>query len=582
MKPILAADALPAILSNISPYTNNPHIVVASLRALADITDAAALVDPTDPHNTKLVASYVFSRENLKLLNAILSSSQPCIQSQVALAAGLITRLCQDEKHQHALTMAGILDSLAARLASFAVRDGYVLPGAAGVAQNDGLFDAFPEPAPYNAKLGPILEAITAILGDSKYRANRLVHAPATLAVFPCLQPIQDPDSDSLMPSRHLNLTAMECVLPNFPAIVSRPTSASHSAFATPDRPSSASSRNNSKAIPHYLWDPNLPQLKPSESEPEDIESPLIPWLVLQVRSRTGHERLMAASVLTCLYRAGLGSKDVREHSIGLLVVPILIDMISKYEQTNNEASFSGKLHATNRAIFESAPLVLARLIVDCEYLQKAAFECGAVKVLTKLLRRAYTPIDALNRPKMWCPFPDSGMDVDRNSQLGPPGQNAVQVHLIKLRESTLKAIGALAGGKEEYRKALVKEDMVPYVVESLAEFPRKPQPPPSSNGNWDKDRSVEKESTSNTVDPSYGKNPLSVIVAACHAVRMLSRSVSVLRTTIVDYGVALPILQFMNHPDITLQIAATAALANLVMEVSPVREVSVVKRRMA
>lgn len=576
---------MPAILSNISPYANNPQIVVAALRALTDIADAAVLADPSSPLDTQSVAEVVFSSQHLESLNAILSlsSSKLVLQTQSILVAGLITKLCREEKQQHALAISGVLDSLATRLASFAVREGFVVPGAEALAENDGLLEAFPQPAASEAKLGPILEAIATILGDSKYRANRLVYSPAILAVFPSGQTSRilldsklDLEAAGFGSSRRLDLTAMECVLPSIPATVSRNTSTPHSSFATPDRADSQlSTRNNSnRALTHSLWDSNSPQLRSmADSDSESLESPLIPWLVHLVRSRTDSERLMAASVLTALYKAGLGSKNAREISIGLLVVPVLVEMIAKTDKSENDGPKPGKDQATRRTILERAPLVLARLIIDCDYLQKSAFDCGAVKVLTRLLKRAYNPIETSDKPEMWSPHPNTGMDVEGAppaAHLGQKGQNADLAHLVKLREAALKSIAALAAGKEDYRKALVAEDLVPYVVESLSEYPGKPKSPKGL-----KDRATT-DGPASTLNPSYGQNPLSVIIAGCHTVRMLARSVSILRTAIVDYGAAMPIFHFMKHPDLSVQTAATATMVNLVVDVSPVREVSI------
>lgn len=509
-----------------------------------------------------------------------ISSPKPLLQTQVTLAANLITKLCRQDRHQHALTMAGVLDSLAARLASFAVRDGFVTPGADDLAESDGLREAFPDPAPLDAKLGPTLGAIASILGDSKYRATRLVYAPAALTVFPAGQQLRslleskfDVDGMSFGSSKNLDLTAMEFVLPNVPSTTSRSASSSHYSFATPERTDSQmSSRNNSnRAMTHSLWDSNSPHVRSlAELESETIESPLVPWLVHLVRTTTDLERLAAASVLAALYKAGLGSRNAREISIGLLVVPILVEMIGKADAIEADKSQPHKGQPTYRYILETAPLILARLIIDCEYLQKAAFDSKAVAVLVKLLGRAYCPIENLHPPEMWSPHIDADMDVEATSataRLGQRGRNAELAHLIQVRESALKATTALAAGKEDYRKALVVENLVTYVVESLSEFPRKPRPP---KGLKDKH-----EPLSETLDPSYGQNPLSVVIAGCHTLRMLSRSVAVLRTAIVDHGAALPIYHFMKHPDLSVRTAATAAMVNLVIDVSPVREVS-------
>jgi hypothetical protein len=576
-----AARALPGIMANISPYTNPPQIVVAALRALMEMTDAAALAAPSSPITTESLAEYVFSHQHLDSFQAILSisSAKHLLQSQVTLACGLVYRLCVEEKQQHALTVAGVLDCLATRLASFAVAQRLVIPGAVTEAKDDGLFEAFPEPAPDSAKLEPVLRAIAAILGESKYRAHRLVYSPSILAVFPSI-PCEAPGSaqggsiDIGYHAGDLGLSAMEYLLPVIPIHSSRSTPTSLSSMGTPDRSDSQTSSRNShtKVFRRSLWDsvPSRHSTTP-DTDPEEVESPLIPWLIHLVRSQADDERLMAASVLTCLYKAGLGAQAVREASIGLLVVPILVDMVVKNDKDVSPSQVKGQ--AMRRTILEQAPLVLARLIIDCEYLQKAAADCQAVKALTRLLRRAYIPLDASRQPAMWSPYPDTDMEVEGTSsvsRLGDRGQDDALAHNIRLRESALKAIGALAAGKEDYRKALVAEDFVPYVVESLSEFPRKPRAP--------KERSKDKnpnEAAPTTVAPEYGRNPLSVIIAACHVVRVLSRSISVLRTSLVDHGVAIPILDFLKHPDINVQNAASATIANLVVEVSPVREVS-------
>lgn len=593
--PIHAGRALPGILSNISPFSNPPQIVTAALRALVDIADAAALQDPTTPLNTQSLADKVFAPGHLEAFNAILTitSSKLHLQKQVELVCDLIRKLCREERTQHALAMAGLLDSLATRLASFAVADGYVVPGAALAAQEDGLFEAFPDPAPPSAKMGPVLEAIAAIVGESKYRAYRLACAPSILAVFPSirfepprwlLEVRADLGYPGANESRGLDLSAMEYVLPAIPYPSPHPYSSSGGSSApqsfqgTPDRSDSQLSSHNShnKTFPRTLWDMETSRAGNQVPEVDDIESPLVPWLIHLVRSRAGSERLMAASVLTSLYKAGLGSKHIREHSIGLLVVPLLVDIIVKNEAEPDETS--GANSASKRQmILEHAPMVLARLIIDCEYLQKAAFDCKAVKALVKLLRKSFQPSEASSQGAMWSPYPDTDMDVQNMSpisQLGDHGHDATLAHRIRLREAALKAIGALAAGKEDYRKALVGEDyFVSYVFESLSEFPRKPRLSAKKRGD-----ASSADEIATTVDPEFGRNPLSVIIAACHVVRTLSRSISILRTSLVDYGVAMPILHFLKHRDIDVQNAATATMANLVIEVSPVREVSTVE----
>ncbi|TWU74143.1 hypothetical protein ED733_005625 [Metarhizium rileyi] len=574
LHPLHAARIVPAILSNISPYTSPPKIVVSALRALLDITAAASLAVSPSPLDIDTLADNVFTSQHIESLHAMLSitSSKYILQSEVLFAATIICRLCRQDRHKHALTMGGVLDSLATQLARFAVADGLVVPGAEEHACSDGLYDVFPKPADSGAKIGPILEAISCVIGDSKFRANRLIYSPSMLAIFPSIkfEPYEDPrDANQILLPKQNGLTAMDLILPSLPTMTSKASSAAQSSFATPDRSDSRNSSRTSlsKLGSSAVWD--SPRFQASGNAVdvmnEDIESPFIPWLIHLVRSLKEYERLMAAAVLAALFKAGLGRKGDRETSIGLLVVPILISMIAKNDKDGVELSDS--FDTVQFQILEKAPAVLARTITDSEYLQKAAFDCDAVKVLTKLLKRAYQPVEDRKQPRFWSPSPDTGMDIEGTAelaQLGENGQNPLLAHRIRLRESALKAIGALSAGKEDYRKALVAEDFVPYIVESLCEFPRKPRQA--------KDKPANEAPRTGPV-PTYGTNPQAVIIAACHVIRTLARSVSILRTALVDHAVTMPIFRFMRHPDLNIQIAATATIINLVVELSPVRE---------
>ncbi|KAG5791271.1 hypothetical protein H9Q69_009665 [Fusarium xylarioides] len=546
LAPLHAARAIPSLMANVSPFTNAPQLVVTALKALTDIADASALAAPSSPIDVESLADTVFSAQYLDSFGAMLSntSTNILLESQVSLAAGLISRLCREERHQQALATSGVLDALATRLASVAVLRGEVVPGADALAKNDGLFEAFPEPASQTLRLDSILEAIGAILGDSKYRANRLANSPSILAVFPPIkfEPAGYTDVEQTGPNsvRQHPVTAMEYMLPiNLPRNQSTSPYGSVPSGGSSDSQSSSRSSLN-KFGSSAIWDsPRFQTLNSSPEDTEEIESPFIPWLVRLVRRSGEYERLLASAILAALI------KDV-----------------SDVNEVDN---------AVKRTILERAPVVLARMITDSEYLQKAAYECEAIPVLSRLLKHAYTPVKEGTRPHYWSPHADVDMEVENNSpmaQLGQEGQNELLVHRLKVRESILTAIAGLAGGKEDYRKAFVAEDVVSYVVESLSEYPRRPQSA--------KERDSEKPSAETTrkgETAGYGANPASVIVAGCHVVRMLSRSVSILRTSLVDHGVALPIFRFMKHPDVTVQIAATSAICNLVLEVSPLRE---------
>lgn len=504
----------------------------------------------------------------------------------------MISRVCREERHQQGLANSGILDALATKLATFVVAEGLVIPGAEIQAQKDGLQDFFPEAAPANARLSVILEAIAVIIADSKCRASQLLYSPSILAIYPTSLPTEFAGTQNARAAwnafnaaglsvRQSQLNAVDYLLPFIPLHQLKNTNAQASAF--PPLGTSNSSQNlalNGRAgSKHNVtslsnWPDSLNLESPQDSstaEVEEPESPLIAYLILLLKLRTGLERLMAASVLTVLYRAGLTNKT-RETALGLLVVPLLVQMLGddNIPLPGNDSLEDEEALVLDRTVKERAPLILAMLITDSEYLQKAAFDAGVVSKLSKMLKVSYDPAPESIGSGPWCPDRDDDGGIPDTPRLGQNGQSPALLHKIKVRECVLKTIAALVPFKDEYRKAIVDQGMMPYVVSSMSANPRKPSAKSKKKNEKTSDDSSDDESKG-----EYGTNPVEVLIAACGAVRALSRSVSVLRTTLIDNGVAEPVFQLLQHPEIEVQIAATATVCNLLTDVSPMREVS-------
>jgi hypothetical protein len=140
----------------------------------------------------------------------------------------------------------------------------------------------------------------------------------------------------------------------------------------------------------------------------------------------------------------------------------------------------------------ERTPLVLADLIKDSDEMQKAAYDADAISRLAELLTSVSSK--------------DAEEDVE--AQLGVPGMGSAAKRREKIKENCLIAIAAATLLKEECRTQAIEAKVLPHVISGLT----------STQSN--------------------------VRLAACQCTKSLSRSVSHLRTSLVDAGVAQPLIK--------------------------------------
>jgi hypothetical protein len=125
-------------------------------------------------------------------------------------------------------------------------------------------------------------------------------------------------------------------------------------------------------------------------------------------------------------------------------------------------------------------------------------------------------------------------------------------MHVMKCRAGALDALAAIAEKEDVNRKAVIDSGVISNIIDSLAPI----------------------SAFDSSVLPSKNGNTIPVLLAACHAATALSRSVSLLRTALIDAGITKPIYALLAFPDIEVQIAATNVICNLVLEFSPMRQV--------
>jgi hypothetical protein len=597
LAPLHSESIIAPLVANLCPYSNPCPIVLAALRSLDNLATSTSLATGTSAANITTLADILFSKPYVISLSQILAQpiSNTDTQSQTILAVSLISKLCREERHQHALSQYGVLEALATHLASIVVSEGCVVPGAEFLPTGASLRSGLQTPRLRNPSFAGIFEAITKIINNSKYRASQLLYSPAIMAVLPTV-PITDIPMNrstkaawnaykaSGLAARQSQLNAMDTLLPCIPSLSLRNGSSQFSAF--PPLGTSASRENlihdltSSPFIgrkPSNESNSNWPSFSNTISDDvqtfnDEADSPLIAWLIHLIRAKHGLERLMAASLLTVFHKCSLMQKS-REAGIGLLVIPLLTQLLDEESGSDSCTAKDESQAATDMTIKwkvrELTPSIIAMLVMDSELLQKAAYDAKLLPILAKMIKIAYDPVPDASEARPWSPFAQGAVDKDApvssGSGLEQAGISPLLLHKLRVRESVLRAIAALGPHKDEYRKSFAELGVVPYIVESMRPRPSKPSP---KAGDKPEGSGVAQGNT------GYGVNPSAVLIAACGAVRALSRSTFLLRTTLIDDGVAMPLYNLLHHSDVEVQIAATAAVCNVVVEFSPMREV--------
>ena len=516
------------------------------MRTLNTIADARLLQHPLRRLNPDTLTDLLYTEQHLYSLAEILSqtSSLWTVQQQISLAASLISKTCQEEHHRSLLEQAGLFAVLATKLASFVVATGCSSQAL------DNSRQEVPLPATQKAELAPILEAVCAIAETSNVRWTRFLASPVLGAVFsrPVADAVSGYDAQRLSPH------PIESLIPHLQS--SHKTLPTTSSFP-PLGVIGTSSQPSLRAFGFSI--------ESIDGIAED-ENPLVPWLIFIARADTGGvERLVALQAATSLYRCGMTHKR-RENEFSTLLVPLLVSMLDRPQSSQKEApaGIDHESRANRLFVEEKAPAVLASLVVDSIDLQRAAIDAGAVKKLSQILKQSFDPLPPSTSATLWQPDADSSeVMMDGAPTLGCLGLSPAASHVTKLREGTLTGLAAMASLRDEYRKSIIEHGVISFIIQCLKPY------------SMDSLASKQEEEDFTSPPQIVSENTKDVVLAACALARGLSRSVSTLRTSLMDAGLAPPLFVLLKHQDVDIQVAATAVISNLVLDFSPMREVS-------
>ena len=560
------------LLSLLSPVESHPLVIIQALRALNAVADTSQLSSPIQIHHEASLQNLLYTQQSLSNVASLLQQSPitSIVRQQIDLSASILCKTCYTEHHRALLAQSGVLEALASKIAPAIVdtcsdpRDTYEPSSSLEGGQV----------AP--PRLSLLLKAVSLVIKGSKPRAAQFLAAPVFGSAFAAIGSHLEHDPAFVIAQNGLQrkstavqitLKALESLTPQIPTTSSRSGSAS-----LPQHGPVGSAGVHSRAG-------HLPQSLSTAIElfhgqgleyVGDDESPLVPWLIYLFRSQDPVTSLIAAEILVILGRLGL-IRRLKDSAFALLLVPSLVRMLEKDPLTlgRSDSHYSSFTACGEKDLVkEEAPAVLAMLTSNNSETQKAAADAGAIKKLSQLLKESFDPLPIDSSSSLWTPdaIPDEPFQAtDSSSRLGESGVSAAAYHILRLRESILAALAAIASDKDEYRKEIIDNGVIPFIVKTL-----KAEPVEASGGVLSNRPSDAESEGRMTLQWNYRD----AVLAACGAARALSRSVSTLRTSLMDAGLAAPLFTLLKSQDTDVQVAATAVVCNLVLKFSPMREV--------
>ncbi|RMZ77872.1 hypothetical protein DV738_g4190, partial [Chaetothyriales sp. CBS 135597] len=561
--PIINSAVLPRLLYRLGQKPSSRESVII-IRCLNVVADNLPPQEPGQWCPSSYLADQLFASDALDTAISYIATSNTSA-SAVRLcdySIALFCKTCTTEHHKQLLTDRGLLSILARRLASFVVRDGLVVPNLELLDFPASSSSLLPDPLPSQARLSPTLEGIALLIEHSKERAEALLSDPSISSVLP--QSRSDQSPAELRPSiwaspkipstiaRARSTNAFDGLLPFVPPKEKYGTSGNLN--FPPLGAGLPGPRRRASFHPPAATAAGMNLVEDGNTEVE--ESPLVPCLLYIARQSRGLECLLACRVLVALLSAEL-VPAYRAESFPSLLVPIIVAMLDHSISDQSSPALKHSCCLSNGLHYsKAAASTLADLIIDDLELQKAAVEAKAIPKLSAGLKHTFEAPTG-HRVNTWRtarPSVDTMPVYAPDCTLGFGGPSHATRQDMAHREATLQALAAIAPFSDLYRKEICDQGILPHIVLSLEPFQ-------SSQGLAD--------------DHAHDikGNSASTILAACGAVRALTRSVTALRTKFVDINVTRAIINLIDIRDPEVRIAATKVLANLALDFSPMKE---------
>ncbi|KAL1623818.1 hypothetical protein SLS54_004280 [Diplodia seriata] len=552
--PILAGGLLQPLIAALSPSDAPPKLVIATLRTLISLASATGS-DLFPNTYRERIAHEIYQKADGDSLTEILAqrSAMRTVQEQIGLTAELISKTCRKDDHRNFLVKSGALDLLSSHFAAHVSASSLVSP----VVEVSAIA-SFP-PAPSKPNFLHIVSAVSSIIAESSYRTARFLYSQPIVAIFPSAKQIsafekygfmiQPRSSDSYNTQ---NISPYEYILPQLQVAQTKESSFSKAFPAL----GSLTTPGDGTRISSFA-DPNSHSTKHITGQ--EYETAIYAWSIRMAREHLDDERLVFVELLAELVKFAETNpidnrseyaKEGQRRLLAVLIVPLLAKMADD-GQAGGRSERSTKAMRLMAALLEYDPI-----------LQNAAADSGIIRKVCQVLKKSFDVVVG-EQPKAWSPIPSSPDEMDsldgveRADVLGSTGVPE-EVHiLLKSRECSLLALAAIAHKEDPHRKTIIESGAVACIADSLIPYERE-----------------DEETARGTISTgAKDGNPVPVLIAACNAARAMSRSVSVLRTSMMDYGIAKPIYGLLKHPVIDVQIATTDVLCNLLLQFSPMRE---------